>query len=319
MKGMVQMSPRTCARTGCDNPVLPKGSRAPAPICCSGACRAAVHRMRARERAFVPVVDADELHLPRTADTTQQLAHTVAEARSVALAFARLSAEVTDPMLASRCRRTFNAFRATLQSTFPQVETAREKPDPARKGRRAPAAHAESDAAVARGEEFLASVLPSALGALQAEIWEICTQEMAAQGPLRPSDLILTLGYCNAAAQMIEAHECIHEHGAMMKAPIVAWDTVSGKDVLVGWRLEPNPALKVALAATNSLRLTSEVLLLNPAARIRFGLEDIARLSLSQEMREHLERKTDARLTKKTREHLERKTDARLTKKRRER
>jgi hypothetical protein len=36
-------------------------------------------------------------------------------------------------------------------------------------------------------------------------------------------------------------------------------------------------------------------------------------------MREHLERKTDARLTKKTREHLERKTDARLTKKRRER
>ena len=231
---MSQMSPRTCARDGCDNPAPPKGKRGPAPIYCSGACRAAVHRMRARERAFVPAVDATQLHLPRTADTVEQLAHTVAEARSVALAFARLSAELTDPVLATRCRATFNAFRTTLESTFPQGETISEsqKSTPPVRSR-AKVAGGKADATAARGEQFLASVLPSPLDGLQAEIWDICTHEMAAQGPLHASDLILTLGYCNAAAYMIEAHECVRDHGSMMKSPVLAWDADEGHDVLV--------------------------------------------------------------------------------------
>ena len=301
---MSQMSARKCARAGCDKPVPPKGSRGPAPIYCSGACRAAVHRMRARERPFVPAVDADELHLPRTADTTQQLVHTVAEARSVALAFARLSAELTDPVLATRCRKTFNAFRTTLESTFPQGEEIIEKQERTPQGRPcAPAARGEFDAAGSEGDGFLASVVPSGLGGLQREIWDMCVQEMAAQGKVRASDLILLVGYCSAAAYMIEAHACIHEHGVMMKAPILARDFETGSDVLVGWRLKPNPALKVALAAMNALRLTSEVLLLSPAARIRFGNEDIARASLTDEMREHLEKKANAHLARGKRRH----------------
>lgn len=126
------------------------------------------------------------------------------------------------------------------------------------------------------------------------ELWTMLIADMAALGHLREPELALLRGYCEQFAIMVEASADIRENGAMEKEPIIALNPATDEMELVGYKRRPNPAVKVHGDALTRLRLLSNELLLNPLARIRGNLLEVATSSIAASVLEDLEKKLDA-------------------------
>ena len=294
---MGDLSP-ICARGGCDNRVPAKGPRGPARVYCSDACRVAALRERRQGHRWLPAVDPEALQVPSSGSTDEQVVRAVAEQKALASIFARLAGEAR-PELAAPCERMCRSIRAALGENFgeegqasPRVRTRVDNDRRARQGRAAGAGNAIE---VAPGKSTtIGAHAPAEFSPVAAGIWDVCIADMALLGHLREPDLILLRGYCETASYMIEAAACVRKYGVMMKEPILALDPDTGGDVVVGHRLKANPALKVHGGALNQLRLVSGDLGLNPMARVRGNLMDVATSSIAHSIRDRIERELDA-------------------------
>ena len=114
---------------------------------------------------------------------------------------------------------------------------------------------------------------PAGLPEAVAPVWGVCVAEMAANRHLRASDLILLKAYCEAVALHDESSNQIHRLGVLVAGP-------SGPMV--------NPLIRVQKDAAQTIRQLSDVLGLNPLARIRAGLQEAAGASLVLGIRERL-------------------------------
>ena len=117
---------------------------------------------------------------------------------------------------------------------------------------------------------------------------------MAILGHPARARLILLLGYCVTAGIMIEAAACVRAFGSMMKEPILCMDINSGGDVIVGYRLKTNPAVKQHADALTGLRLLSAELGLNPMARALGNLMETATGSIAFSILADIETELDA-------------------------
>ena len=142
--------------------------------------------------------------------------------------------------------------------------------------------------------KLMGAAAPPELSAAATEIWDVCIRDMATLGHLREPDLLLLRGYCVTAGIMIEAAACVREFGSMMKEPILSMDIATGGDVIVGYRLKTNPAVKQHADALNGLRLLSAELGLNPMARVRGNLMETATGSIAFSILADIERELDA-------------------------
>lgn len=105
--------------------------------------------------------------------------------------------------------------------------------------------------------------------------WELCVAEMGANRQLRASDLVLLRAYVEAVYVHAEASAKVHEFGVLVSSP---------RGPI------PNPMIRVADNAARTIRLLSENLGLNPMARIRAGIMEIAGASMVLELRQNLVR-----------------------------
>jgi P27 family predicted phage terminase small subunit len=105
------------------------------------------------------------------------------------------------------------------------------------------------------------------------DVWSACVAEMGANRHLRAPDLVLLRAYCEATYLHLQASAMIHAQGLMTEGaygPVV------------------NPMVKVQKDAATTMRQLSDVLGLNPLARIRGGLLEIAGQSMVLDIRERL-------------------------------
>ena len=103
----------------CGQPLPPRHSHMGHPRWyCSAACREKAYRQR-RDRKAEALAEFDEL-APRVPPTDQQIALTILEARSAAVAFARLGLEAR-PRLAERCAAAGAAIHKAIDGYFPGV------------------------------------------------------------------------------------------------------------------------------------------------------------------------------------------------------
>ena len=101
-------------------------------------------------------------------------------------------------------------------------------------------------------------------------LWRICLAEMAGNRHLRAADLVLLRAYCEAAQILEDASSDLHDQ------ELVVVGVMGG--------FIPNPLIRIQKDATATLRQLSDVLGLNPLARIRAGLMEIAGASLVFEL-----------------------------------
>jgi P27 family predicted phage terminase small subunit len=152
-------------------------------------------------------------------------------------------------------------------------------PDPSRerRGTGNRAAIGRAKASTARALPAPAAVLeaepPDGLPAAVAPLWTVCVSEMAANRHLRAPDLILLKAYCEAISLHEEASAQIHRLGVLVSGP-------SGPMV--------NPLIRVQKDAAATMRQLADVLGLDPTARIRAGLQEVAGASLVLGIRDRL-------------------------------
>ena len=96
---------------------------------------------------------------------------------------------------------------------------------------------------------------------------------MAGNRHLREPDLVLLKSYCEAVATHAAASADIHERGLLV-------ENAFGPCV--------NPLVKVQKDAAVTIRQLSDVLGLNPLARIRAGILEIAGASILMDIRDRL-------------------------------
>ena len=128
---------------------------------------------------------------------------------------------------------------------------------------------------------------------IEREVWDLCIADMAKLGHLREPDLLLLRAYCETAAVMVESAACIRELGAMMKEPIIVVDPETMLDKCVGFKVKANPAVKQHRDSMNALRLLSNELALNPLARIRSNLMEVATAGIATTILADLEALVD--------------------------
>jgi P27 family predicted phage terminase small subunit len=116
---------------------------------------------------------------------------------------------------------------------------------------------------------------PGDLPDVARQAWEVCVAEMGGNRHLRESDLILVKSYVEAVWVHAEASAKVHEFGVLVAGP-------HGPI--------PNPMIRVQDNAARTIRLLSENLGLNPVARIRAGIMEVAGASLVLDIRERLVR-----------------------------
>jgi P27 family predicted phage terminase small subunit len=152
-------------------------------------------------------------------------------------------------------------------------------PDPGRERR-----GTGNRAAVGRAKAATARALPASAAVVEAEppeglpkevapLWSCCVAEMAANRHLRAPDLILLKAYCEAIWLHEEAAAQIHRLGMLVagdRGPMV------------------NPLIRVQKDAAQTMRQLSDVLGLNPSARIRAGLMEVAGASMVLGIRDRL-------------------------------
>ena len=104
-------------------------------------------------------------------------------------------------------------------------------------------------------------------------VWSACVTEMAGNRHLRAPDLVLLKTYCEAVATHAAASSDVHKRGLLV-------ENAFGPCV--------NPMVKVQKDAAVTIRQLSDVLGLNPLARIRAGILEIAGASMVMDIRERL-------------------------------
>lgn len=122
--------------------------------------------------------------------------------------------------------------------------------------------------------EIDAFMAPAAMPAAAREVWEIVVTDLVGDGHLRKSDTPLVKAYCEAVYVHAEASAKVHALGVLVK-------TSDGRIVV-------NPMLKVQKDAATTMRQLSDVMGLNPLARIRAGLMEVAGASMVNELRDRL-------------------------------
>lgn len=122
--------------------------------------------------------------------------------------------------------------------------------------------------------EIDAFMAPVEMPAAAREVWEIVVTDLVGDGHLRKSDTPLVKAYCEAAYVHAEASAIIHRVGVLVKA--------------AGGRIVPNPMLRVQKDAATTMRQLSDVIGLNPLARIRAGLMEVAGVSMVNDLRDRL-------------------------------
>lgn len=115
---------------------------------------------------------------------------------------------------------------------------------------------------------------PADLPPVAAEAWRLAVDEMSGNRQLRPPDLVLLKTYCEAVYVHEEASAAIHKYGILV----------------TGTQGQPmaNPMIRVQKDAAGTIRQLSDVLGLNPLARIRAGIMEIAGQTMVHELRERL-------------------------------
>ena len=122
--------------------------------------------------------------------------------------------------------------------------------------------------------EIDAFMAPATMPAAAREVWSIVVTDLVETGHLRKSDTPLVKAYCEAVYVHAEASAKIHAVGVLVK-------TADG-------RVIPNPMLRVQKDAATTMRQLSDVMGLNPLARIRAGLMEVAGASMVNDLRERL-------------------------------
>jgi P27 family predicted phage terminase small subunit len=123
--------------------------------------------------------------------------------------------------------------------------------------------------------EVCALVPPEDLEGVARDAWRVCVAEMQANRQLREADLIMLRAYVEAVHVHAEATAKIHEFGVLVASP---------RGPI------PNPMIRVQDNAARTIRLLSENLGLNPIARIRAGIMEVAGASMVLDIRERLVR-----------------------------
>lgn len=137
----------------------------------------------------------------------------------------------------------------------PQREKSHSTGHRAQTGQAAPAVLAPVSDSLALREP------PADLPAVAADAWRVILSDMAALRTLREVDLPLVVAYCEAAQVHAEASKIIHDKGVLVAGP-------SGPIA--------NPMIKVQKDAAVTMRQLSDVLGINPLARIRGNLMEAA-------------------------------------------
>jgi P27 family predicted phage terminase small subunit len=110
---------------------------------------------------------------------------------------------------------------------------------------------------------------PSSLPAGVVDLWQDCVTEMAATRRLRKPDLVLLKAYCEAVDLHDRASENIHHYGVLVKG-------LNGPVA--------NPLIRVQKDAASTMRQLSDVLGINPLARIPAGLAQLAGQTLMKDL-----------------------------------
>ncbi len=114
---------------------------------------------------------------------------------------------------------------------------------------------------------------PADLPEIVHAVWQACVAEMSGNRHLRAPDLVLLRAYCEAVAVHAEASAEIHNLGVLLDGPMGP---------------QTNPMLRVQKDAAATIRQLSDVLGLNPLARIRAGIMELAGQSMALELRDRL-------------------------------
>jgi P27 family predicted phage terminase small subunit len=114
---------------------------------------------------------------------------------------------------------------------------------------------------------------PPELGDAGADAWRVYLAEMGSNRALREADLILLRALCHAVDAEVSAAANVGEYGSLVKGR-------SGPVV--------NPMLRVMKDSTATIRQVTDVLGLNPLARIRGNLMEISGTSMVHDIRERL-------------------------------
>lgn len=132
---------------------------------------------------------------------------------------------------------------------------------------------------------------PADLPEIARAVWIVTVEEMAGNRHLRPPDLLLVRSLCEAAYTLEEASKHVHEYGVLVSTVVRDSDgrPLTGEDgkPIMGPPIV-NPLLKVQKDATATIVRVSDVLGVNPLARIRAGLMEVAGASLLGGLRDSL-------------------------------
>lgn len=114
---------------------------------------------------------------------------------------------------------------------------------------------------------------PADMPTVAAEVWRTIVADMAALRTLREVDLPLVRAYCQAAQVHADASDLVNRKGVLVAGP-------NGP--------MPNPMIKVAKDSAVTMRQLSDVLGLNPLARIRGNLMEAATGSMVLDIQKRL-------------------------------
>ena len=131
---------------------------------------------------------------------------------------------------------------------------------------------------------------PEGLEGYAAEVWRVCVVEMAANAHLHEPDLAMLRAYVDQVQVNLEAAAHVREYGVMIRV-----DQYDDEGEIKGTRYVANPAVKVARDAATAMRQLSDVLGLNPLARIRGNLMDAAAGDMVGSLRERLLKQLQAK------------------------
>ena len=128
--------------------------------------------------------------------------------------------------------------------------------------------------------ELAEALPPEDLPEAVREVWSACVLEMSGNRHLRAPDLVLLRAYVDAVETHRRAGADLAERGYLVEN---------------AFGLAVNPMVRVQKDAAATLRQLSDVLGLNPLARIRSGLLEVAGQSLVLELRERLTKELHAK------------------------
>lgn len=151
-------------------------------------------------------------------------------------------------------------------------------------GRPKTAAKPKSQALAPVSNGLATTAAPADLPDQAKDAWDIFLAEMVGNRHVREADLPLLKAYVMSVFEHEDASKSIIELGTMVK---VTRYTSAGEPYEA---IIPNPALKIRHQAATQMRYYSDLLGLNPVARIRQNLAEVAGQSMLLDIRDRLVR-----------------------------